>query len=106
MVRPFSFNFGAMASSTVSSVLFLRDAAGNHAENVQVHISTMEMQQVSTNGNSALDFALLVELVMNTSKQRPKSVTDCGVMHSSRDKELAPIICAKLLTEYCVVSTR
>ena len=28
----FLFVFGAMASSAVSSVLYLRDAAGNHAE--------------------------------------------------------------------------
>ena len=29
-------------------------------KHVQVHVSTMEMQQVSTNVNFALDFALLV----------------------------------------------
>ena len=32
MIHIFSFNCGAMASPAVSSVLYLRDAAGNHAE--------------------------------------------------------------------------
>ena len=32
MIHSFSFDCGAMASSAVSSVLYLRDAAGNHAE--------------------------------------------------------------------------
>ena len=89
-----------MASSAVSSVLYLRDAAGNHAETLQVQISTLETQQVSTNGNFALDFALLVKLVINTSKRCPKSVTDCVVTHSSRHKKLDSIICAKWKTAW------
>ena len=32
MIYSLSFNCGAMASSPVSSVLYLRDVAGNHAE--------------------------------------------------------------------------
>ena len=32
MIHFFSFNCGAMDSSAVSSVLYLRNAAGNHAE--------------------------------------------------------------------------
>ena len=40
---------------------------------VQAHISTMATQQVSTNGNFALVFALLVKLGINTSKRCPKS---------------------------------
>ena len=32
MIHPYSFNCGAMAFSAVSSVFYLRDAAGNHVE--------------------------------------------------------------------------
>ena len=32
MINFFSLDCGAMASSAVTSVLYLRDAAGNHAE--------------------------------------------------------------------------
>ena len=54
---------------------------------------------MSMNRNSVLDYASLVNLVINTSKQCPQSVMDCVVTHSSRHKKLASIICAKLLTE-------
>ena len=63
---------------------------------VQAHMSIMEMQQVSTNGNFAFDYALLVNMVISTSKRCPKSVTDCVVTHSSRHKKLASIVCAKI----------
>ena len=72
---------------------------------VQAHISTMETQQVSINGNFALDYALLAHLVINTSKQCQKSVMGCVVTQSSRHNKLASIICAKLLTEDLVVLT-
>ena len=72
---------------------------------VLVHISITETQQVSTNGNSVLDYALLVKLVINTLKQCEKSAMDCVTTHPSRHKKLASIICGKLLTEYHVVST-
>ena len=51
---------------------------------VQAHKSILEMQQVSMDGNFAIDYELLVNLVINTSKQCPKSVMDCVVKHSSR----------------------
>ena len=60
-------------------------------------ISVTEPQQVSMNGNSALDFALLVKLVINTLKQCQKSVTDCVATHPSRHKKLASIVCVKLI---------
>ena len=63
---------------------------------VQAHISTMETQQVSINGNSAHDYALLVKLVINTLRRCQKSVTDRVATHSSRHKKLASIISAKL----------
>ena len=74
---------------------------------VLVHISIMETQQASTNGNFALDHALLANLVINNAlKQYQKSVTDCAVTHSSLHKKLALIICSKLSMEDHVVSTR
>ena len=76
----------AMASSAVSSVLHLRDTAGNHAET-----RTGAYQQVSTNGNSVLDYAFLVNLVINTLMQCQKSVMDCVATHPSRHKKLASI---------------
>ena len=39
---------------------------------VQVLSSTTGMQQVSTSGNVAIDFAKLVTLAINTSKQCPR----------------------------------
>ena len=39
---------------------------------VHVRKSAMETQQVCTNGKFALDFALLVKLVISTSKRCPK----------------------------------
>ena len=75
-----------MASSAVSSVLYLRDAAGNHADRVQAHTSTMEAQQVSMNGNSALDYALKVNLVIKTLKRCLKTVMDCVATLLSRHK--------------------
>ena len=72
---------------------------------VLVHISTMETQQVSTNRNSVQDCASLLKLVISTSKQCPKSVTDCVVTQSTRHKKLASMICTKLLTEDSAVLT-
>ena len=72
---------------------------------VLVHISITETQQVSRNGNSVLDYALLVNLVISTLKQCQSSVMDCVAMHSSRHKKLASIICVKLSMEDHVVST-
>ena len=73
---------------------------------VQARTFTKLTQQVSMDGNFALDYALLVNLVINTPKLCPKSVTDCVVTHSSRHKKLASIICANLLTEDHPVLTR
>ena len=84
VIHFFSFGCGAMASSAVSSVLYLRDAA--------VHTSITEVQRASTNCNYALDFARLVKLATNTSKHRPKCVTD----YVSRHKKLTSMTCAKL----------
>ena len=72
---------------------------------VQTLLTTMETQHVTTNENFALDFALLVNLVISTLKRCQKTVTDCVATHSSWHKELASIICAKLLMEDHVVST-
>ena len=69
-------------------------------KHVQVHTSIMERQRVFTRGNFTLDFALLVKMVTNTSKQRPKSATDYVTTHSSRHKKLSSITSAKLLTEH------
>ena len=73
---------------------------------VQAHVSTMERQQVSTNWNFALDYALPVKLVIITLKRCQKSVTDCVVTRSSRHKKLASIICAKFSMENHLVATR
>ena len=70
---------------------------------VQAHILTLETQQVSTNGNFALDYVSPGKLVINISKRCQKYVTDCAVTDSSRHKKLASIICVKLLTEDHVV---
>ena len=94
-----------MASSAVSSVLYLRVAAGNHTETRSGASSIAEIQQVFTYGNFALDYALLVKLVINTSKQCPKSVTEYVVVHSSHKKS-ASIVCAKLMKDDHVVLTR
>ena len=56
-----------MASFAVSSVLFVRDEAGNHAETI------------SMDENSALDYTLLANLVVETLKRCPKSAMDCVV---------------------------
>ena len=75
-------------------------------KHVQVHTSTTEMQRVFMNGSFALDFALLEGLVTNISKRCQMSATDCVATRSPQLKRLASIICAKLLTEDRVVSTR
>ena len=72
---------------------------------VLVHMSVTETQQVSTNGKSVLDYALLVKLVINTLKQCQKSATDCEATRSLRHKKLASTICVKLWTEYHKVLT-
>ena len=72
----------------------------------QAHVSTVDTQQVSMNGNLELDCALLEKLVINTSKRCQKSLMDCVVPHSSRHKELASVVCVKLLTEDHVVLAR
>ena len=63
---------GAMASFVVSSALYKHNETGNHTET----------RAGSMNGNFALDDALLVKLVTNTSKQCQKSVTDCVAAQS------------------------
>ena len=70
-----------MASSAVSSVKILRDAA------MLRRVLVQEFQHVSPG-----------KLVINLSKRCEKSVMDCAVTHSSRHKKLASIICVKLLT--------
>ena len=94
VIHFFSFGCGAMASSAVSSVLCLRDAA--------VHTSIAEVQRASTNCNYALDFARQVKLATNTSKHCPKSVTGCV----SRHKKLTSMTCAKFSKVDRVVLTR
>ena len=74
-------------------------------KHIQVPTSTKVMQQVSTSGNFALDFAWLVKLAINASKQCPKSVTDYVVMRLLQHKKLASTTCAKLTMEDRVVST-
>ena len=95
---------GAMAPSAVSSVSNLRDLEFM-PRRVLVHVSLTEKQQFSTNGNSVLDYALLVKLVIITLKQCQKFVMDCVATHSSQHNKLASIICVKLLTEYHKVLT-
>ena len=46
----------------------------------------METQQVSMNVNFAPDYASLVKLAINASKQCQRSAMDCVVMHSSQQK--------------------
>ena len=41
-------------------------------KHVQVHTSVLEMQRAFTSGNFALDVALLVKMVISTSKRCPK----------------------------------
>ena len=48
---------------------------------VQVLTFTTGLQQVSTDGNFALDFAFLAKLLIITSKQCPKSVSDNEATH-------------------------
>ena len=72
----------------------------------QVLAPTAGMQQVSTSGDFALDFALLGKLAINTSKRCPKSLTDHVVMHLLQHKRFASKTCAKLSMEHRVVSTR
>ena len=72
-----------MASSAVSSVLYLCDAAGNHAET--------RTGAYIYDGNSALDYALLVILVVNTLKRCLKSVIDRVATLSSQHKKWASI---------------
>ena len=84
---------GAMASSAVSSVLYIRDAAGNHAETrtgAYIHF-----------GDSASfhewEFRTRLRVAGKSGDQHieamSKSVMDCVATHSSRHKKLASIIC-------------
>ena len=104
VIHPFSCDCGAMASSAVSSMKNMRDAAGNHAETFAGAYIYYGDAASFHEWHFALDFTLLVKLVMNTSKRCPKSVMDCVVTHSARHKKLASIICE--MTEDRVVSTR
>ena len=100
----FSIVCGAMASSAVSSVLYLRAAAGNCAEtrtSANIHCA-----DATSFHECEFRYALPINLTINTSKQCPKSVTDCVATHSSRLKKLAPIICAEWLAEGHVILTR
>ena len=56
---------------------------------VLARIFTKETPQVFMNGNFALDYASLVKLAINTSKQCQRSAMDCVVMHSSQHEMLA-----------------
>ena len=58
-------------------------------------ILTVETQQVSLNENSVLDYIAGKSGVQHLLKRCLKSATDCMVLHSSRHKKLAWIICAK-----------
>ena len=91
----------AVASTAVLLVLHFVTPLEIMLIGVQAHITFTETQQDSTNLNSVLDYELLVNMVINTSKQCQKSAT-----HLSRHKKLASIICVMLLTEDNVVLTR
>ena len=85
-----------MASPVVSSVLYLRDAAGNHAE-TRTGPYIYDGDTASFHEwNFALDCALLVNLVTNTLKRCLKSVMDCVATVPSRHRKLASESCAKL----------
>ena len=73
---------------------------------VQVLKSTTEIQHVSASGKFALDFAWLVILAINTSRQCPKAVTYNVVMHLVQRNRMASITFAKLSMEDLVASTR
>ena len=101
----FNFIVPPWHPSAISSVLYLRDAAGNNAgtrTGAYIHYGDAasfhewEFRTPRITGN----------LVINTSKLCPKSATDCVVTPFSRHKKLASIICAKLLTEDHAVLTR
>ena len=63
---------------------------------VQAHTSTVETQQVSMNGDSALDFSSLGNLVIKKLKRWVRSAEDCVATLSSWHRKLASTICAKL----------
>ena len=99
---PFSFVCGAMASSAVSSVLYMRDEAGNHSETrTGAYILFGDAASFHEwEFRTRLRFAA----VINALKQCLKSVMDCEATLSSRHEKLASTICAKLLVEDHVVS--
>ena len=82
-----------MASSAVSSVFFLRDAAGIHAETrTSAYFYYGDAAKFPRNGISVQNYALLEKLVINTSKQCQRSAMDCVATHSLRHKKLASIV--------------
>ena len=87
-----------MVSSAVSSVLYLRDAAGEHTEIVWVRMSTTETQQASTNENSENVFALHTKQGTTSWKECQKYVTDSVVMHSLQPKKSGFTLSAELST--------
>ena len=99
MIHFFSFNCGAMDSSPVSSVLYLRNADGNHAETrsgAYIHYgdaASFHKWEFRTR------LRIAGKLAINTPKRCPKSVTDHVVMHLLQHKKLASITCAKLSME-------
>ena len=96
-IHPFLFKCGAMASSVVSSVLYLRDAAGNHAETRTGAYIYYGDAASFHEWEFRTRLCIAVKLGINSSQRCPKSVTDCMVTHSSRHKKLASIICAKFV---------
>ena len=95
-----------MTPSAVSSVLYLRDATGNHAETRTGAYIYYGDAASFHEWEFRTRLRIAVKLVINTLKQRQKSVTDCVATHSSRHQKLASIISAKLTMEDHVVSTR
>ena len=73
----------AVVSAAVSSVLYLRDVAGEHTET-----RSGWTQQASTKGNSEHVFVLQATQETTTSKQCQKHVTDCVAMPSLQHKKL------------------
>ena len=103
----FLFVCGAMVSSAVSSVLCLRDAAGNHAE-------TRSGACIYYGDEASFhewEFRTRLRIAgktgdQYTSKQYPESVTDYVTTHASQHKKLASTIYVKFLMEDLVILTR
>ena len=88
-------------SFAVPCLSLQRDAVGNHAAYI-----TLETQQVSMTGNSALDYASLVNLVINTMKRFFEVCDGLRGDASVVAHEVGLIILRKLSMEDQSVSTR